>query len=347
MKLSTMLMYDGNPRAAADQVAAYEKAGLDTVWVAEAYGFDSPTLMGYLAARTETVEIGAAILNIYSRTPGAILQTVAGLDNVSGGRAILGLGASGPQVIEGFHGVPYSKPLGRTAEIIDLVRRGLKREVLTNDGVVKLPLTKEHGGVTGLGKPLKLLTRPERDNVPIWIAALGAKSVEQTAEIADGWIPHLFHPEKADAVWGDALRAGAAKRSADLAPLEITAGGLVAIGEGPDTKALLDFARPTFALYVGGMGAKGKNFYNDVAKAYGYAEEAEKIQDLYLSGKKKEAEALIPTEWLEAANLVGPASFVKERIAAFAEAGVTRLQVVPASEDPAGTIAQVRELIDA
>lgn len=345
MKLSMLLMYDGNPRAAADQVVAYEKAGLDTVWVAEAYGFDSPTLMGYLAAKTETIEIGSGILNIYSRTPGAILQTIAGLDNVSSGRAILGLGASGPQVIEGFHGVPYAKPLGRTAEIIDLVRRGLKREVLENDGIIKLPLTKADGGVTGLGKPLKLLTKPERSSIPIWIAALGEKSVEQTAEIADGWIPHLFHPEKADRVWGSALRAGAAKRSADLAPLEITAGGLVAIGEGPETKALLDFARPLFALYVGGMGAKGKNFYNDVAKAYGYEEEAEKIQDLYLSGKKKEAEALIPLDWLEAANLVGPKSYLKERIAAFEEAGVTRLQVMPASEDPAATIAELKELV--
>lgn len=345
MKLSMPLMYAGNPREAADQVGALEKAGLDTVWVAEAYGFDSPTLMGYLAAKTETIEIGSAILNIYSRTPGALLQTAAGLDNVSGGRAILGLGASGPQVIEGFHGVPYSKPLGRTAEVIDIVRRGLRREPLTNDGIIKLPLTQEDGAVTGLGKPLKLLTRPERNAIPIYIAALGPKSVEQAAEIADGWIPHLFHPEKAHLVWGDALEAGQAKRSADLAPLEVNAGGMVAIGEGPETKALLDFARPIFALYVGGMGAKGKNFYNDVACSYGYEKEAAEIQDLYLSGKKKEAEALIPTDWLEAANLVGPASYVKERLAAFREAGVTNLSLTPASDDPAATIAQVKEWV--
>ena len=345
MKLATQLMYDGNPRRAADSVAALEKAGLDRVWVAEAYGFDSPTLMGYLAAKTETVEIGSAILNIYSRTPGALLQTAAGLDNVSGGRAILGLGASGPQVIEGFHGVPYSKPLARTAEIVDIVRRGLKREPLTADGEYHLPLTKDHGAVTGLGKALKLLTKPERDTIPIWIAALGAKSVEQTAEIADGWIPHLFHPEKAALVWGGALEAGRAKRLEGLAPLEVMAGGMVAIGEGPETKALLDFARPLFALYVGGMGAKGKNFYNDVARAYGYEEEAEKIQDLYLSGKKKEAEALVPTEWLEASNLVGPASYVRERIEAFKEAGVTTLHVHPASDDPARTVAEVREML--
>jgi F420-dependent oxidoreductase-like protein len=342
MKLSMPLMYAGNPRDAADQVSQLEKAGLDTVWVAEAYGFDSPTLMGYLAAKTETIEIGSAILNIYSRTPGALLQTAAGLDNVSGGRAILGLGASGPQVIEGFHGVPYSKPLARTAEVIDIIRRGLKREPLTADGVFHLPLSKEDGAVTGLGKSLKLLTRPERDTIPIYIAALGPKSVEQAAEIADGWIPHLFHPEKAHLVWGDALAAGAAKRSADLKPLEINANAMVAIGDGPETKALLDFARPIFALYVGGMGAKGKNFYNDVAVAYGYEKEAAEIQDLYLSGKKKEAEALIPTEWLEAANLVGPASYVKERLAAFKEAGVTNLGLTPATDDPAATIAQVK-----
>ncbi|GAA1925856.1 LLM class F420-dependent oxidoreductase [Nocardioides hwasunensis] len=345
MRLATSLMYDGNPRTAADQVVALEKAGLDSVWVAEAYGFDSPTLMGYLAAKTETVKIGSAILNIYSRTPGALLQTAAGLDNVSGGRAILGLGVSGPQVIEGFHGVPYSKPMARTAEVIDLIRRGLRREPLTADGVFHLPLDREHGAVTGLGKPLKLLTKVERDSIPIWIASLGPKNVEQTAEIADGWIPHLFHPEKAHLVWGDALAAGNAKRLDGLGPLQVMAGGMVAIGEGPETKALLDFARPLFALYVGGMGAKGKNFYNDVARAYGYEEEAEKIQDLYLSGKKKEAEALVPAEWLEAANLVGPASYVKERIAAFEEAGVTDLTVVPASDDPAATVAQLKEWV--
>ncbi len=345
MKLSMPLMYAGNPREAADQVTQLEQAGLDTVWIAEAYGFDAPTLMGYLAAKTETIEIGSAILNVYSRTPGALLQTAAGLDNVSGGRAILGLGASGPQVIEGFHGVPYAKPLARTAEVIDIVRRGLKRERLENDGLIKLPLTKADGAVTGLGKALKILTHPERDTIPIYIAALGLKSVEQTAEIADGWIPTLFHPEKSHLVWGDALAAGTAKRSADLGPLEINAGGMVAIGEGPETKALLDLARPFYALYVGGMGAKGKNFYNDVACEYGYEKEATEIQDLYLSGKKKEAEALVPTEWLEAANLVGPASYVRERIAAFKEAGVTNLSLTPVTDDPAAAIAQVKEWV--
>jgi F420-dependent oxidoreductase-like protein len=301
--------------------------------------------MGYLAAKTETVEIGSAILNIYSRTPGALLQTAAGLDNVSGGRAILGLGASGPQVIEGFHGVPYDKPLGRTRELIGIIRAGLRREPLTSDGLYKLPLSKEDGAVTGLGKPLKLLTRPERSSVPIYVAALGEKNVELVAEVADGWLPHLYHPEKASSVWGDPLANGAKKRSNDLDPLEVVAGGMVAIGEGPETQALLDFARPIFALYVGGMGAKGRNFYNDVARAYGYEKEAEEIQDLYLSGKKREAEAAIPTDWLEAANLVGPESHIKERIEAFRESGVTSLNITPVGEDPAAIVAQLKEWI--
>src|SRR5262249_2526067 len=337
-------MYSGNPREAADQVAALEQAGLDTIWVPEAYGFDSPTLMGYLAAKTERVEIGSAILNIYSRTPGALLQTAAGLDNVSQGRAILGLGASGPQVIEGFHGVPYDKPLGRTREIVDLVRRGLRRETLVHQGIFTLPLPEDQG--LGLGKPLKLLTKPERPSVPIYVAALGPKNVEGVAEYADGWLPFLFVPEGSRDVWGESLSRGMVKRQEGLGPLEISAGGMVAIGDGPETKALLDFARPMVALYVGGMGARGKNFYNDLMCQYGYEKEAKEIQDLYLGGNKRDAESLVPADLLELGNLVGPASYVKERIAAFAEAGVTNLQVTPVTDDPAATIRPLRELVD-
>lgn len=344
MKLSMPLVYAGNPRESADQVVALEKAGLDTIWVAEPYGFDAPTLMGYLAAKTETVEIGAGILNVYSRTPGALLQTAAGLDNVSGGRAILGLGASGPQVIEGFHGMAYDRPLTRTREVIQVLRAGLRGERLDFQGkTIQVPLPEGQG--LGLGKPLKLLNKPERADLPIWVAALGDKNVAMTAEVADGWLPFLYYPEKAKDVWGEPLARGAAKRSADLKPLEICAGGMVAIGEGPETKALLDFMRPLYALYVGGMGARDKNFYNQLACEYGFEKEAKEIQDLYLSGKKKEAEALVPLEWLEAGNLVGPASYVQERIAAFKESGVTNLSVSPASDDPAATIAQIKEWV--
>lgn len=347
MKLSSALMYAGNPREAADQVSALEKAGLDTIWVAEAYGFDSPTLMGYLAAKTETVEIGSAILNIYSRTPGALLQTAAGLDNVSGGRAIIGLGASGPQVIEGFHGLPYASPIGRTREIIELLRAGLRREPLVHEGLFNVPLSKEQGAVTGLGKPLKLLVTPERSSVPLYIAALGEKSVSGAAEYADGWIPFLYHPEKAASVWGESLAAGAAKRQDGLTPLEVVAGGMVAIGDGPETKALLDFARPLYALYIGGMGAKSKNFYNTLFRQYGYEAEAEEIQDLYLSGKKQEAEAKIPLDFLEATNLVGPESYVKERIEAYRASGVTNLQIMPIADDAPALVSRVKELIHA
>ena len=341
MKLSMPLMYAGNPREAADSVVALEKAGLDTVWVAEVYGFDSPTLMGYLAAKTETVEIGSAILNVYSRTPALIAQTAAGLDNVSGGRAILGLGASGPQVIEGWHGLPYDKPLGRTREVVDIVRRALRRETLRHDGIFTLPLPPDQG--TGLGRPLKMLTKPERPAVPIYVAALGEKNVQGTAEYADGWLPFLFAPEKAHDVWGEALAAGRAKRSADLGPLEISAGGMVAVGD--DVKGLLDLARPMAALYIGGMGAKGRNFYNTLVSRYGFEKEAAQIQELYLGGNKRDAEALVPLELLEMCNLVGPESYVKERIAAFAEAGVTSLQVTPVDDDPAALVSRLKEWV--
>jgi F420-dependent oxidoreductase-like protein len=345
MKLSTQLMYSGNPREAADQVVALERAGLDTIWVPEAYGFDSPTLMGYLAAKTETVEIGSAILNVYSRTPGALAQTAAGLDNVSGGRAILGLGASGPQVIEGWHGLPYDKPLGRTREVVDIVRAALRRETLRYDGkVFTLPLPADQG--LGLGKPLKMLTKPERSSIPIYIAALGQKNVEGTAEYADGWLPFLFAPEKAHDVWGGALAAGGAKRPEGLGPLEVVAGGMVSVGD--DVKGMLDLARPIVALYIGGMGARGKNFYNELACQYGYEAEAKQIQDLYLGGNKRDAEALVPLELLEMVNLVGPESYVKERIDAFREAGVTNLQITPVPADggdPADLVARMKEWV--
>ena len=325
MKLAMPLTYFGNPRETADQVVDLEKAGLDQIWVAEPYGFDAVSLLGYLAAKTETVELGAGILN------------------VSGGRAILGLGASGPQVIEGFHGVAYDKPLTRTREIIALLRAGLRGERLQSDGLYKIPLPADQG--TGLGKPLKLLNKPERPDTPLWVAALGEKNVALTAEIADGWLPFLFLPDKGRDVWGEAIDKGLAKRSPDLKPLEISAGGLLAITDDADeAERQRDTMRGLLALYVGGMGARGKNFYNDMAVKYGFEAEAKKIQDLYLDGHKRDAEAEVPDAWLEAGNLVGPESFVKERIAAFKEAGVTSLQVTPAfGTDAPAAIGRVKE----
>ena len=209
-----------------------------------------------------------------------------------------------------------------------------------------MPLAEGQG--TGLGKALKIIGRPVRSKIPIWVASLGHKNVAMTAEIADGWIPLLYVPEKAHEVWGESLEAGRAKRDPSLDPLQITVGGAVAIGEGDDVVALRDLARPMVALYVGGMGAKGRNFYNDVVKRYGYEEEAEKIQDLYLDGKKNEAEALVPDELLESMSLCGPESYVAERIEAFKDAGVSHLQVVPiptGEQTHVDVIAKVKEMI--
>ncbi|MFB7177244.1 LLM class F420-dependent oxidoreductase [Streptomyces sp. NPDC056257] len=338
MELSMMLDYAGDPRQAADRAAELEAAGLDAVWVAEAWGFDSPTIMGYLAARTERMKIGSAILNVYSRTPGLIAQTAAGLDALSGGRALLGLGASGPQVVEGWHGKPYDKPLGRTRETVELCRRIWRRETIDHHGITDMPLPPERG--SGLGKPLKILTRPVRDAIPVYIASLGPANVRMTAEIADGWLPTLFIPEKAAAVWGGPLAEGAAKRAPELGPLQTVAGGLLAIGE--DAAAVRDLARPQIALYVGGMGAVGKNFYNDLAVAYGYEEEARKIQELYLSGRKRDAAAAVPDEFCELMTLCGPEGYVRERVEAFREAGVTMLNVTPVGPDPARLIETVK-----
>jgi len=341
MKLSTMLDYSRGIKGSLDAVVELERAGLDIVWVAEAYGYDGVSQLGYLAARTERMEIGSAILPIYSRTPTLLAQTAAGLDAVSGGRFILGLGASGPQVIEGWHGVPYTEPLQRTREIIDICRRVWRRQVLTNDGIYPIPLPAGQG--TGLGKPLKLITHPERDDIPIWVASMGPKNVEMTAEVANGWFPFLFIPEKAAGVWGTALEAGRARRAPELGPLAVAAGGLVAIGEG--LEHLRELARGMTALYVGGMGARDRNFYNTLVRRYGYEKEAELIQDLYLDGKKEEAAAAVPAELLEETSLIGPAGYVKERIAAYQEAGVTVLNVTPVGHDPVATLSQLREWV--
>jgi F420-dependent oxidoreductase-like protein len=329
MKIATLLSYSGGFRESIARVSEMERAGLDLVWVAEAYGFDSPSLMGMIAGATSSVEIGSAILPIYTRTPSLLAMTAAGLDELSEGRFHLGLGASGPQVIEGFHGLPYDAPLGRTKEIVDICRLVWCRDApLTYQGrYYKLPLPVESG--TGLGKPLKIIAHLQRSDIPIWLAALGDKNVEQTAEIANGWIPHMFAPELAQRVWGAALSRGLAKRDPALGSLQITAGGLLAVGESSEVLAVRELARPTLALYIGGMGAKGKNFYNDVAVRYGFGKEAESIQELYLSGRKEEAAAQVPDELVELTNLCGPASYVAERLMAFREAGVTHLKVDP------------------
>jgi F420-dependent oxidoreductase-like protein len=344
MRLCTSLDYSSDPRASAARAVELERAGVDLVWVAEAYGFDAVSLLGYLAATTERIGLGSGILNAFSRTPAALAQTAAGLDAMSDGRFTLGIGASGPQVIEGFHGMPYDKPLTRVREIIDICRMAWRRERLQYDGkVFHLPVPAGQG--TGLGKPIKLINKPVREHIPIHVAALGAKSVEMCAEVADGWLPFLYVPDLAGRVWGEPLAKGLGKRSADLPPLDVVAGGLVSIGPHDEAAKARDMIRPMAALYIGGMGAKGKNFYNDVCRAYGYEREADEIQDLYLAGRKDEAAARVPAELLELGSLCGDEQFVAERLSAYRAAGVTTLNVTPVGPEPARTLGRLRELI--
>ncbi len=341
MQISMQVDYSSSFLQAVDQVIAYEKRGLDIAWVAEAYGFDSPTLMGYLAAKTDRIKIGAGIMPIYSRTPALIAQTAAGLDEVSSGRAILGLGASGPQVIEGWHGVTYDHPVGRTREIIRICRKVWARQPLVNDGIYQIPLPAGRG--TGLGKPLKLITKPRRDRIPIFVASLGEKNVEMTFESADGWLPIFYVPEKAAEVWGKAIKAGLNRREPELGSPEIVGGGMLAIGE--NVEYLRDLGRAVLALYIGGMGARGKNFYNDLAVRYGYGDHAKKIQDLYLSGEKAKAMAEVPEALLEATSLIGPKSYVAERVAAYRESGITIMGVTPVGDDPLGSFEKFAEIV--
>ncbi|MCR8692788.1 LLM class F420-dependent oxidoreductase [Rhodococcus pyridinivorans] len=341
MRIGMGLNYSGGFAETAAEVADLEKAGLDIVFVPEAYSFDAVSQLGYLAAKTSRVELASGILQLFTRTPTLTAMTAAGLDFVSDGRFVLGIGASGPQVIEGFHGVPYNAPLGRTREIVDICRQVWRREKVEHQGKhYQIPLPAERG--TGLGKPLKIINKPVRERIPIIIASLGPKNVEMTAEIAEGWQPLFYYPEKAAEVWGESIAKGKAKRDPELGDLQIYAQTPLAIGD--DVDHMLDWVRPMVALYVGGMGAKGKNFYNDLAIRYGYAKEAETIQELYLAGKKEEAAAAVPVELLRSISLIGSEGFVRERVAAFAEAGVTTLNVTPFAADTAGRVRMIEQL---
>ncbi|MEV0358790.1 LLM class F420-dependent oxidoreductase [Nocardia sp. NPDC050697] len=339
MRIGLGINYSGGFKEVAAEVADLERAGLDIVFVPEAYSFDAVSALGFLAARTERVQLASGILQIYTRTPSLTAMTAAGLDFVSDGRFVLGLGASGPQVIEGFHGVPYDAPIGRTRELIEICRKVWRRERLEYDGKhYRIPLPE--GAGTGLGKPLKLINHPVRERIPVLLAALGPKNVELAAELAEGWQPIFFLPERAKDVWGEALDAGFAKRDPALGDLEVYAGPALAIGE--NVTPLLEFVKPHLALYIGGMGARGKNFYHTLATRYGYGAEADRIQELYLAGKKEEAARAVPDDLVRDISLIGPAGFVKERVAAFREAGVTVLNVVPL----AGTAAERVQLIE-
>ncbi|MEB3019752.1 LLM class F420-dependent oxidoreductase [[Mycobacterium] crassicus] len=342
MRIGVQLGYAGGPQDfqdTAELVVELERAGSDAVAVAEAYSFDAVSQLGYLAAKTSRIELVSGVLPIYTRTPALLAMTAAGLDFVSDGRFRLGIGTSGPQVVEGFHGVPFDAPMGRTREVVEICRAVWRRERVSYDGRhYQLPLP----GGTGLGKPLKMINHPVRERIPISIAALGPKNVELTAEIAEGWQPVFFYPERAADVWGDALRAGAAKRAPELGPLDVMVGASLAIGENVDDR--LAWVKPQLALYIGGMGAVGRNFYHNLATRYGFGEVANHIQELYLSGRKAEAIDAVPDELVRQTSLIGPRGFVAERIAAFAEAGVTTLLAGPLATEPGEALRYMEEL---
>ncbi len=291
-----------------------ERLGYDSAWAAEAWGSDAVTVLSWLAATTSRLKIGSAILQMPARTPANTVMTAATLDLMSGGRFLLGLGTSGPQVVEGWHGRPWGKPLTRTREYVELVRMGLRRDTLELHGdEYEVPYSGPDA--TGLGKPLKLMLRPLRAEIPIYLAALSPKNVRLAFEIADGWLPIYFSPERARAAFGYELRDGF-----DIAPS-------VQVIVTDDVDAGRDVIRPVLALYVGGMGAKGANFYNALVRRYGYEAEAERIQELYLDGKQREAIAAVPDKLVDDVALVGPKERIADRLEAWRESGATTLLV--------------------
>jgi F420-dependent oxidoreductase-like protein len=346
MRIGMALNYAGGFTETVAELADYEKAGLDIVFVPEAYSFDAVSQLGYIAAKTQRLEIASGILQLYTRTPTLTAMTAAGLDYVSGGRFTLGLGASGPQVIEGWHGVPYDAPVGRTREILDICRQVWRRERLQHTGPhYQIPLPPGRG--TGLGKPLKLINHPVRERIPIVLAALGPKNVELAAEAAEGWEPIFYFPEKAAAAWGEPLAAGRARRDPSLPPLDVVAQAPLAIGD--DVAGYRELGRPMFALYVGGMGPhrdRGRNFYYELAVRFGYGAAASACQDAYLDGRKDEAAALVPAELLAGTSLIGPAGYVAERVAAMTESGVTTLNVTPLAPTHADRVRLIERIRD-
>lgn len=303
-----------------------ERLGFHSVWAAEAYGSDVVVPLTWVAARTERIHVGSAIMQMPGRTPAMTAMTAATLDMLSGGRFLLGLGLSGPQVAEGWHGVRYGRPLTRTREYVEIVRAILRREAPLEFHGQEYDIPYRGPDATGLGKPLKLITHPLRAEIPVYLAAIGPRNVALAAEIADGWLPVFFSPDRFH-VFGSMLedgfsRAGGSKGldSFDVAPT-------VPVVLGDDVEGCRSLVKPMLALYVGGMGARGKNFYFDLACRYGYEGAAKEIQDLYLDGKKAEATAAVPDELVDEIALVGPRQRIAERLEAWRESPVTTLIV--------------------
>ena len=331
MRLGLNVGYWGLGLTAAEQleiVREAEAAGFDSVWAAEAYGSDTATVLTWLGAQTEKLKLGSAIFQMPGRSPAMTAMTAATIDNISGGRMLLGIGSSGPQVAEGWHGQPFARQLQRTREYVGIVRKALARERLEWDGQeYTLPLP------DGPGKALKLMISPVQDRIPIYIAAIGPKNTQLTGEIADGWLPTFFSPEHVSdsraLLQEGADRAGDGKQiddSFDIAPV-------VNVSIDDDLDRARDSMRPVLALYVGGMGSREKNFYNAIVQRYGFEDAAKEVQDLYLDGKKDEAAAALPTELIDMVSLCGPKDRVAERLEVYRDAGVGTLICAPMAFD--------------
>jgi F420-dependent oxidoreductase-like protein len=325
------------------EVQQLEAAGLESATLGEAYSFDAVSQLGYLAARTKRIELATGILPLYSRTPTLLAMTAAGIDYVSDGRFRLGIGASGPQVIEGFHGVEYDAPLSRMREVMAVCRAVWRREKLVHQGLhYQVPLPDGQG--SGEGKPLKLINHPVRDAIPISVAGTGLRTVALAAEAAEYWEPIFFHPASAERVWGAALAEGKARRDPALGPLGIVVRAPVAIGE--NVAPLERAVRAQLALYVGGMGSRQRNFYKDLACRYGFEAEAEEIQELFLAGRAEDAADAVPQELVDGTSLVGTEAEVERRLSAFAAAGATMVNIIPLQRDPGALLRDVSTLLE-
>ncbi len=308
------------PSDAMPLVLEAERLGFDSVWSAEAYGSDAVTLITWAAARTQRIGVGTSVMQIPARTPAATAMTAITLDHLTGGRFRLGLGVTGPQVSEGWHGVAFDQPLGRTREYVEIVRAVLRRDKPLEFHGRHYDIPVRQG--TGLGKPLKSIVHPLRADLPIYLAAIGPKNVALAAEIADGWLPTFFAPAHA-AIFEEAIEAGLARAGRDRSHFDVAPFAMVIVGD--DVGACRDLVRPTLALYVGGMGARGRNFYNSLVGRYGYESAAARIQDLYLEGRRGEAAAAVPDELVDDVTLVGPKERIADRLALWREAGVDTL----------------------
>lgn len=314
--------WGANLQGALAMAKEADSLGYSSGWTAEAYGTDAVTPLTWMLANTERMSFGPAIMQMPARTPAMTAMTAATLDLMSGGRFLLGLGLSGPQVVEGWHGQPYGKPLGKTREYVEIVRTILAREApLEHHGPhYDIPYTGDDA--TGLGKPLKIIVHPRRADIPIYLASIGEKNVELTAEIADGWLPIFFSPERYREAFGASIDAGFAKAGNGKSLENFDIAPTVTVIVGDDVEMLRGFVKPMIALYVGGMGARGRNFYNALACRYGYEAAAAEIQDLYLDGKKKEATAAVPDELVDEIALVGPKERIRDRLDAWKASGV-------------------------